>query len=472
MNYTPSLHIGIVNWSLLETRGGIERVGCDLASAMLEKGHRVTLFCQARKGGKPQYPLPEGAELVPLPLGYSAQDLEPARQALLKQRPDVLAAVFSWESLLWFPALLKDTGIPLLISEHSHPELINRKWNAYERSACLDAADHIHILLEQFRPLYTPEQQTRISVIPNAVELTEMDRPRSGADAARCGADAARSGADTATGFPRLAPRRLLLGAGRFVEPTKQFPLLIKAFALLAPEFPDWDLRICGAGDALAEYRRLVAGLGLEDRVCFPGMIREMAAEYAAADVFCIPSRHEGFGKVTTEAQLFALPVVGFAACSGTNAIIVPGENGLLAEEMTETCLARHLALLMRDPALRRRLGERGKSMLDRYDPLRVYTAWEEMLRATAAGAGEGGTRLQRLERETDPEHPLREILERKHPFDRSRYLALHKACLAQNRPSPFSEREVAGFAKKQRRFGFSGAGRVLRLLRQALRCG
>lgn len=437
------MHIGIVNWSLLETKGGLERFGCNLAAAMLDKGHAVTLFCEAGKtpGAKPTYPVPSTASLTPLALGYSTRDLAPARTLLRASGIDVLAACFSWESLLWFPALLTGTGIPLLISEHNHPELINKKWNAYERNACLGAADRIHILLDQFLPLYPEELHDRITVIPNPV--TPLGPARS---------------------KRTKGARRILLGVGRLSEPVKRFSLLLEAFALLAGDFPDWDLRICGDGDSFEHYARWIKGSGLEGRIALPGRVDNVADEYANADIFCIPSRYEGFGLVTTEAQQFALPAVGFKDCSGTNAIIVHGVNGLLAEERTSACLAGYLGSLMRDEALRADLGQRGRELLRRYDPQKVYGAWEEML--LQAAARKGRTALRALEQNGGgPGDPLREILNRPHPFDRSRYITLHRKCKAAGRTSPFTEAQIARFRNKSRRFGFSGPKKYLHRL-------
>ena len=427
------MRIGIVNWSLLETKGGIERFCCNLAGVMGTKGHSATLFCKAGKSpdARPTYPVPEKVPLIPLDLDYGTLDLTPAKTAIVSSGIDVLVACFSWESLLWFPSLLKGTGIPLVISERNHPELINNKWNAYERNACLSAADQIHILLEQFLPLYSEELRGLVTAIPNPVAPLDT---------------VIKKAAGT---------RRTLLGVGRFSESVKQFSLLLEAFALLADDFPDWDLRICGDGDAFAQYSRWVSASGLGERISLPGRVENVAEEYAHADIFCIPSRYEGFGQVTTEAQQFALPVVGFRDCSGTNSIVVHEENGFLAEAMTPACLAGYLALLMRDAALRTRLGQRGKEMLLRYDPQTVYGAWETLL--LKAAAVKGHTRLQSVEQGGKESGPLMEILNRPHPFDRHTYLAMHRACRTAGEPSPFSESHIAGFRKKMKRFGLSG---------------
>lgn len=430
------MKIGIVAWSILKNVGGIERLCCDFAAELLSRGHHVTMLCQAVAPGKKELlcRVPEGVALETLKLDYDTARLDAARSILTGQDFDVFVALFSWESLLWFPALLKGSGIPLVISEHNRPDWINSKWNAYERHCCLECADRIHVLLPGFVPEYPERLQERITVIPNPAFVPEAAcRP------------AVTSG------------KRTIIAAGRLVEEPKQFSLLLKAFALLADRYPDWDLEICGDGPSRKEYMRLAEKSGLRDRLRLPGMVDDLGRRYAAADIFCIPSKVEGFGLVLVEAQAYELPAVGFAVCAGVNDIIKHGENGCLAEEMTPECLARHLAELMDDPGLRRRMGDRGKKMLERYDPKKVYDAWENLLFETARCKGK--TRLQTIEamgRNGDADtRGARELLARTHPFDRSHYLSMHTKRQAEGKPSPFSEKEIAGFIKKQKKFGF-----------------
>lgn len=393
------MHIGIVVWSLTFAKGGLERVGAELAGAMRARGHAVTVFCQDPTGkGQARYPLPEGVTVARFAADESRAGRDRLRALLTGRGLDVLAALFSWRDMLWFPAVLEGSGLPLLLSEHNHPDVINgQRWNRPEREAALSGADAIHILLRGFVPLFPECLRERITVIPNPVpEARELARP---------------AGTDDAP--------RVLLAAGRLDDHHKRFSLLIEAFARLAPRFPGWELRIFGEGRDAGRYGELIKRHGLADRIRLMGVSDQLGREYARAHLFCIPSRYEGFGLVTAEAHRHGLPVVGFAGCTGTNEIVLPGENGLLAPEMTAESLADTLAVLLGDDALRERLGARAVATARRYDPGPIYDRWEALLVRTALAAGH--TELDRRCRVAECDvlrGNLRAIMDRERIFD------------------------------------------------------
>lgn len=420
------MHAGIVNWSLYYGKGGIERCANALAGAMVERGHAVTLFYNQsiKRQQEPVFPVPSGVATAGLELHTGLLNLDRARRRLREARLDVLVVMMSWSDFVWFPALLKGSGVPFLLSEHNSPEMVVSKWNALERMACMEAADHIHVLVQRFADTFPPEMRRRISVLPNPAKVEGKAPPRRVS-----------------------AGRKILLGLGRFVEAHKQFSLLIRAFAQLAPRFADWDLRLCGDGESRADYVKLAEELGLEGRVQFPGMVNDVAAEYSRAEIFCMPSRVEGFPVVGVEAQHFGLPIVGFASCPGVNEIVESGENGLLADEMSEDALARALAELMADASLRERMSRRGRELLSRYEPEGIFDKWETLLRRVVENSRP--TRIERIAKGETGGEAARELIGRAHPFDRRAYVAMHAKARATGEASPFTDKEIARYVRQ-----------------------
>lgn len=108
-----------------------------------------------------------------------------------------------------------------------------------------------------------------------------------------------------------------------------------------------------------AKVRELIARHGLQDRVALRGELQDeaLSAAYAGADVFALPSRHEGYGMVFAEALARGLPIVACAA--GAVPETVPADAGLLVPPDDPQALAEALRRVLSDVAFRRQLAER-----------------------------------------------------------------------------------------------------------------
>ena len=90
-----------------------------------------------------------------------------------------------------------------------------------------------------------------------------------------------------------------------------------------------------------------------------------LALAYSAADIFVCPSREESFSQTTLESLACGTPVVGFSV-GGIPDMIEHGVNGYLAAPQDTEELAAGIAALLRNPDLRRRMGEAGREKVER----------------------------------------------------------------------------------------------------------
>jgi glycosyltransferase involved in cell wall biosynthesis len=142
--------------------------------------------------------------------------------------------------------------------------------------------------------------------------------------------------------------------------PRKGYALLIEALAGLHDL--DWTLHCVGSTtrdvSTAASVRAAIAGHGLGARVHLHGEVDDAALQafYDRADVFVLPSLHEGYGMALAEALARGLPVVSSTA--GAIADTVPAAAGLLVPPGDGLALRLALARVLEEPALRARLAE------------------------------------------------------------------------------------------------------------------
>jgi glycosyltransferase involved in cell wall biosynthesis len=168
---------------------------------------------------------------------------------------------------------------------------------------------------------------------------------------------AARSTAPVA--LPQFAPGRppVVLGVGRLV-PEKDFALLVRAFAEMAPSHSA-QLVILGEGPERGALTRLVDDLGLADRVSLPGFVNDLPGYLGRAAVVVLTSRLEGFGNVLVEAMACRTPVVSVDCPGGPAEILGGGAFGSLVTPDDPPALGTAIEKMLLHPTPQDRLRAR-----------------------------------------------------------------------------------------------------------------
>ncbi|WP_086710327.1 glycosyltransferase family 4 protein, partial [Streptomyces antimycoticus] len=140
----------------------------------------------------------------------------------------------------------------------------------------------------------------------------------------------------------------VIAAAGRLVR-AKRFDLLIEAFTDVAAKYPDWCLRIYGAGTDKERLQRLIEEQGLGGRAALMGAVSRIEAEFAKASIVASASDAESFGMTLVEAMRCGIPVVATACPLGPAEIINDGVDGRLIPTGDREALAAALGDLVAD---------------------------------------------------------------------------------------------------------------------------
>ncbi|MFC7989805.1 glycosyltransferase family 4 protein [Streptomyces pilosus] len=180
---------------------------------------------------------------------------------------------------------------------------------------------------------------------------------------------------------------KVVVAAGRLV-PVKRFDLIIEAFARVAAEFPDWQLRIYGKGEEQDRLRGLIERLGLWNNVFLMGAATPMEAEWVKGSIGVAASDFEPFGMTLVEAMRCGLPFVSTDCPHGPREIIKDGEDGRLVPVGDSAAFGEALLGLVRDDELRRRMGRAALDNARRFAPGPVVARAEGMLQEAIEARG------------------------------------------------------------------------------------
>jgi glycosyltransferase involved in cell wall biosynthesis len=301
--------------------GGAERIMVFLANGFAQMGIDVT-FLAGRAEGPCLTDLSGDVRLVDLGVARFARAVPALVRHLNAQSPDaVLSALTHANLVLLLAARLARRGPRLVVAEHNSTTMLANAGRGpkqmvktallkalYPRADCITFVSHA--MQAEFQNLLklTPD---RLATIYNPVPVGRLR-------------DLAATGARN----PWLAGKDgpVVVAAGR-LTPQKDFHTLLRAFALVKPPA---RLIVFGEGPERSSLEALRQKLNLQDRVAFPGFVKDLPAELGAADLFVLSSRWEGLPGVLLEALALDVPVVATNCPTGPDEILQGGRWGRL----------------------------------------------------------------------------------------------------------------------------------------------
>lgn len=374
-----------------DARAGTEKTFADQSRAMSERGHEVrvaSVFRLAEKG----FNFGDGVSIDYL--------------TSLPGRTDVPSAVIPE---VWDNQFCADTDGPLVdYFRACDADLVVTSTPGLTVFALLGLPPTVKIVQEEHRPSMARGKTAEPLLIHGprvdaVVNLTDRDaqwlRDTWGEDAPRV---EVIPNALPATGRPCSSGRqRVIMGAGRFVR-AKGFTDLIRAFALVAPEFPDWRLRIFGDGPLRDTLISTARDLGVAGRVEIAPPTAHIETEWSRASIGALASRYEGLPLVLLEARGAGLPVVAYDCVTGPREIIEDGEDGYLVGVGDVEGFADRLRRLMSDDDLRERMGSNATASLARFAPDVVAEQWSKLFTELVAEKLSARQLRDALSRSTD----------------------------------------------------------------------
>lgn len=347
--------------------GGCERVISLLSAFFCERGIDVSIAteyaCESFYALDPRvrvFPLLQKNECGTrdIPKAYAA-----LRRHVLSVRPDLVLALPEKVNV-WAALFLLGARSPLVVCERNdprrHPErtlkrILRRLVYPFAKGFVFQTAEQAAFFPRRVR--------ARGAVLDNPLDTSTLPAPYFGERG------------------------KTVVSAGR-LEPQKNFPLLVRAFAAFYQNHPDWKLIIYGEGGGRAALEGLCGELLPEGSYLLPGQSATLDFDMQKAGMFVLPSDFEGMPNVLIEAMAMGLPVVATdCPCGGPASLVRNGESGLLVPVGNEAALAAAMALLADEPGLAAKLGREAAGIRARVDAVTVTELWRAYLERVVRAA-------------------------------------------------------------------------------------
>ena len=211
---------------------------------------------------------------------------------------------------------------------------------------------------------------SRISVIPNGIDLSRFETPANPAEIRR------------SLGVPEQA--KLVAVVSR-LHPLKGIEDFLEAAIVIAGRYPDVYFLVVGEPSPVNDRTYLdtlierAKQTGLERRVIFTGLRSDVPALLSAVDVSVMPSLNEALSNVLLESMAAGAPVVA-TDVGGTTEALKDGYSGLVIPPAKPAAMAAAIDQLLSNPPLARELGASARrTIADRFSLDRMVAATAEV---------------------------------------------------------------------------------------------
>jgi glycosyltransferase involved in cell wall biosynthesis len=236
-----------------------------------------------------------------------------------------------------------------------------------------------------------------VCIAPSMVDAVAANGlPRDRIHVVRNGIDTAevvRAAQDPAPLLPDGRP--VVVCTGRLAH-QKGHDLLLRAHARLVRSLPHTVL-LLNDGPDRAPLEALAAELGVQDSVVFVGAVPGPLPYVGRADLFCLPSRHEGLPLALLEAISLGAPVIAADSSPGVRQALDDGRIGELVPVEDVDALAAALERHLTDPAPLRARAALGPEHARSFDVEAMAAGWATATASTVSAARAPRRRLPAL---------------------------------------------------------------------------
>ncbi len=165
-----------------------------------------------------------------------------------------------------------------------------------------------------------------------------------------------------------------ILFVGRIANPQKRVFALLDIWKRLAPQLPDWDMKIVGEGPQLKECKAKAQKMRLE-RISFEGH-QVPDKYYNDSKLFVMTSLYEGFPMTLVEAMQYKCVPIAFDSFAALSEILDEGNCGLLVPSFSEKLFTSAVMRLALDNDKLSEMASNCRNKSIQYAPSLIADKW------------------------------------------------------------------------------------------------
>jgi len=269
------------------------------------------------------------------------------RRLICREKVSIVHTFFE-TSDLWAAPVAKFSGCPILISSRRDMGILRTRKHQLAYPIVNRIFDRVLAVSDEVRAHCIQHDHLspdRVETLYNGVDIAELDVLASGGNLRQ------------QLGLPNNSP---LVSTLANIRSIKGIDILVRAAQHVCEKFRNVIFLVVGSvlePQTMADLRTQVETLQLADNFRFVGALANPFPVLRTSNVFCLPSRNEGFSNALIEAMGCALPSVA-TRVGGNAEALKEGESGYLVASEDAEAMADRILRLLRDPVMARRMGE------------------------------------------------------------------------------------------------------------------
>ena len=337
--------------------GGAERVLLDMVRRLPKQRFRCSIATFRLNSSIEIFRnLPCPAYVFPMRRSYGWSGLHAARKLrkLIRSERVQIVHTFHETSDLWGGLVAKLSGCPVVVSSRRDMGILRSAKHQMAYRLMSPLFDQVLTVSEEVRKFCINNDKlplAKVATLHNGIDLPAA--PSMTKDHLRRKFD-----------LPQNA--RVILTVGN-IRPVKGVDTFVRAAAIVRREFPQAIFLVVGDISDSEHYRQLQAlnqEQGTADMVRFLGPSEEVVDYLRLSDVFCIPSRSEGFSNALLEAMACGIPCVA-TSVGGNVEAIEDAATGFLIPPNDPEAAADRIMRLLRDSKTATLMGRAARKTIE-----------------------------------------------------------------------------------------------------------